>query len=80
MQQAHRCHPPQRAHRGASFFCWCGVRWVAVDSIIIRDGRVLALRPDWRPGRAGVKPREPAPSTTRKAGPQDRRDSARGKL
>jgi hypothetical protein len=44
----HRCRPPQRATRGTVYVCWCGRRWVATDSITIRDGKVSALRPDWR--------------------------------
>jgi hypothetical protein len=44
----HRCHPPRRALRGTVYTCWCRRRWVAFDSVTIRDGTVSALRPDWR--------------------------------
>jgi hypothetical protein len=44
----HRCHPPRRAVRGTVYTCWCRRRWLAFDSVTIRDGTVCALRPDWR--------------------------------
>lgn len=48
MPTAHRCHPPRRALRGAVYTCWCRRRWMAFDTVTIRDGRVCALHPDWR--------------------------------
>jgi hypothetical protein len=44
----HRCRLPRRAKRGSVYECWCRRHWVAYDSITIRDGRIWALRPDWR--------------------------------
>jgi hypothetical protein len=47
-EHRHRCHPPRRAVRGTVYACWCRRRWLAFDSVTIRDGNVCALTPDWR--------------------------------
>lgn len=44
----HRCRLPRRAVRGTVYTCWCRRRWVAMDSITVRGGRIFGLYPDWR--------------------------------